>query len=403
MKSILSLLLACCLLFSNAFAEGMEVDRAWLAEQHTQLQGLVQELQVLLQKVENAAEALQGLKTEDTKELYQIYKQIHAQLQSAPERIAKIKTGIDGLEPGFSESLQAIEKNLSTSKLRAETTQLREQSGLSSNLPPLPISLDPLNPPPVENFLSDTEYKDDSLSVKITKFEHEGSTCYVAYVKIADPSQLRTAISSERLKRLRTTSEMLERSGGVIAINGDYFSIRTTGFVLRQGKRFRSSNEKRRDLLLIDDRGDFHIIPRPSTKATKEITEQYNIVNSFSFGPALVINGEKQSVPGDYPFEGLDPGPRTAIAQMGALSYAMVVVDGRSKTSPGKTHQQMADLLSEIGALHAFGLDGGGTTSMSFQNQTVNVPAYNGERLLSDIILFASLHQTPKEIEENKK
>lgn len=403
MKKIPSILLSLALLFSVVFAEGIEGDKAWIVEQSKEVKALLRDLQEISESLDSIEENMQSVAEEDIMELYRLYEQSFEKLKTAPERIANAKDSLANLEPILANKLLVMEKTISTLKLRVETAQLREHSGLTSNLPALPISLDPLNPPPAENFLSDTEYKDDSISVKIMKFEHEGSTCYVAYVKIADPSQLRTAISSEKFKRLRTTSEMLERSGGVIAINGDYFSIRTTGYVIRQGKSFRTSNEKRRDLLLLDDRGDFHIITHPSAKATKEITEQYNIVNSFSFGPALVINGEKQSVPREYPFEGLDPGPRTAIAQMGPLSYAMVVVDGRSKTSPGKTHQQMADLLSEIGAIHAFGLDGGGTTSMSFQNQTVNVPAYNGERLLSDIVLFASLHQTPKEVEENKK
>ncbi len=393
MKVLLIVLLIICITLTNAVAGDSNPDYAWIGNAKSQLQSITVQLLTLVNALEESEQALQT----DADSVRKMTEKALTTLQRLDIDLEKLVGQYQGIRERVQSELLALQSKFPPLSVDETNAQDKNASPLSSNLPSLPITLDALTLPPEECFIDDKTYKDDSIEVKIEQFEHEGSMCYVAYVNIADPSQLRTATSSKNFKRLRTTSEMSERSGGIVAINGDYFSLRSTGYVVRMGKSFRTSNEKKRDLLLVDSKGDFHLIPTPSSASTKEITEKFDIVNSFSFGPALVIDGQKQEIRRDYPFEGLSPGPRTAIAQMGPLSYAMVVVDGRSKTSPGKTHQQMADFLKELGAVQAFGLDGGGTTTMSFHQKTVNVPCYDGERLLSDIILFSSLHQSLKE------
>lgn len=402
MKRIFSSILSLLLFFSLVFAEQGEQNLAWMSEQAKQYKSLSESFAKLAKVLEQSVEGIEQAKPEEVDLLYKLYQESIEKLKDAPILLEESQQVLTDLSTEMQTSLQAMQRMITTLSLRVETASLHKKGQLKSNFPALPISLAPLNPPPEENFLSDKEYQDESLSVKLTILEHEGSTCYIAYIRIADPSQLRTAIASEKSNRNRTTSEILAQNGGVIAINGDFYTHRSTGLVVRQGKVLRTGTERRRDMLFIDDKGDFHIITRPNAKEVQEMMDSHTMVNVLSFGPALVLNGEMQIMPRDYPFEGLGTSPRTAIAQMGKLSYAMVVVDGRSDISPGKTHQQMAELFAEMGAVHAFGLDGGGTTTMSFHNKMVNTPAYDKERLLSDVILFSSLLQTPKELEEGK-
>lgn len=263
----------------------------------------------------------------------------------------------------------------------------------------LPITLDALTKAPAENYISEQEYKDETLHVRIETMEYLGSTAHVAWVEIAHPSQLRTALCStvKNVKssspRFRTTSAMAERAGGaVIAINGDWFAAenRSHGYIVRMGEVLREKDTAARDALLIDDAGNFHLIVSPTKEARVAITDQYNIINALSFGPAMIIDGVPVEIREDYPFESRWASPRTAIGQLGELSYVMIVVDGRLKNSPGLTLWELRDFMLELGCQQAFALDGGGTATMSFNFKTVNTPAYGAERNLSDIIYFAS-------------
>lgn len=255
----------------------------------------------------------------------------------------------------------------------------------------LPYSLTPAPAPREECYISDTEFLDDTIHVVIEHIRRDDSDYHVAHVTIADPSQLRTAVVSLKSPDiLKTTSHLTKKNWGIVAVNGDFYSLRTTGYIVRQGQLIRSSHQKIRDLLLIDDNGDFHLVQAPTKETTMPVVEKYNIVNTLSFGPALVIDGEVAKIRPDYPFEGRDDGPRTAIGQIDALSYVMVVVDGRIKNSKGVTHAELAQFMCDIGCKQALNLDGGGTSTMVFHDVVINDYCYPNERLVSDIVYFAS-------------
>lgn len=263
----------------------------------------------------------------------------------------------------------------------------------------LPINLDPLTPPPEEYFISDHEYKDETLHVLIEEKEYMGAIAHVAWVTISDPSQLRTGLSSTKKNilsnypRMRTTTEMAQRTGGaVIAINGDFFASenRSAGYIVRMGELMREKDTHARDSLLVDDQGNFHLLVSPTKADRVAITDAYNIVNAFSFGPAMIIDGNLVDIRKDYKFASFEPNPRTAIGQIGELQYVMIVVDGRSKESAGLTILDLQQFMLELGCKQAFALDGGGTATMTFHMQTYNNPSDREERPLSDIIYFAS-------------
>ena len=55
----------------------------------------------------------------------------------------------------------------------------------------------------------------------------------------------------------------------------------------------------------------------------------------FSFGPALVTDGEVSVADGDEVARSMASNPRTAIGQIGPLHYAFVVTDGRTEGKRG--------------------------------------------------------------------
>ena len=67
-------------------------------------------------------------------------------------------------------------------------------------------------------------YQDESMSVQLTTLRRDGTTCYVADVRLASPALLRTALAENTFGRnvTDTVSELAVANGAVLAINGDF-------------------------------------------------------------------------------------------------------------------------------------------------------------------------------------
>ena len=69
----------------------------------------------------------------------------------------------------------------------------------------------------------------------------------------------------------------------MLTINGDYFNYHNQGIVVRNGEQLRFRPTKNRDTLIIDDKGDFTILP--STTAADYEAFEGNVIHAFCFGP----------------------------------------------------------------------------------------------------------------------
>ena len=129
------------------------------------------------------------------------------------------------------------------------------------------------------------EYQDPSIHVIRERVESEELYCtyYVAYITIANASQLRTESANGFKHSSRVeASVMARRTNAVLAINGDYYSNRN-GYVLRQGTVYRDSVEKNRDLLLIDEDGNFNLVlaSEDPIHMDKTVINGKKVVNAF--------------------------------------------------------------------------------------------------------------------------
>lgn len=288
-------------------------------------------------------------------------------------------------------------------------------------LPSLPMDTYEGGPAPKDAaFLSDTEYADESITVKIYQDRYAKTDYLYAHIKISHPSQLRTAPASLVQSRMSTFKAMGDSRGrliakevnAVIAINGDYYSkTDKCKVVLRQCQQVRNTAEGTADLLIIDTNGDFSILPNCTKPEYAQYYKEHEgeMYNVFCFGPVLVQDG-KSVIGDDYynGFLGSSKGTqRSAIAQLGPLEYMIVscsseqASDGKDK---GMTLQEFAHVceeagkrLSENGCILAYNLDGGNSATMNFKvrdrsGELKYVKINPGqERFLSDIIYFATL------------
>ena len=259
----------------------------------------------------------------------------------------------------------------------------------------LPIDFTP-GPVPNPEGYTENGYQDASILVQLETIEEDGVIWRLAWVDIASPTQLRTATSDGKMtpRQYARVRVMADDSHAVVAMNGDFYmdNPQKTSFEYRMGKKVRAGTNQRKDTLIIDENGDFHIVQAQEKKAQQKAFEairaEHQIINAFTFGPALVINGERQLLNKEYDYNRLGREPRSAIGQMGKLSYVMVVAEGRGD-SAGVTQQELADFMESLGCQTAYNLDGGGTACIVFQGEYYNRLG-GSERNISDIIYFAT-------------
>ena len=85
------------------------------------------------------------------------------------------------------------------------------------------------------------------------------------------------------------TSVIADENDAILAINGDYYGAREKGCVIRNGVAYRENNGNT-DILCIYADGTFKIVS--PGEATSEQLVSEGVWQAFSFGPALVENGE---------------------------------------------------------------------------------------------------------------
>lgn len=258
----------------------------------------------------------------------------------------------------------------------------------------LPIDFSPGSFPLEEGYLSEFEYKDPTIHVEISSGRAFETDYWVAHIHIADASQLRTAAAGGFESQRTVSGKVLaKRMQAAFAINGDYFSYLPNGYLIRQGVMYRNLPNEFRDVLLIDDKGDFYIALQ-SQQNIHEVYENRGIVNSFNFGPALVVNGTRVARYWENNNAAFKGRQRMAIAQVeqGSLHYVAVACAGPKGKNMGMTLDQFSQIVHQQGVQNAYNLDGGNSTMMIFRNEYINSAYESTMRPISDIIYFASAH-----------
>ena len=257
----------------------------------------------------------------------------------------------------------------------------------------LDLSIATIGRAPIEANYTDAGYRDDTLIVEIQELKQDDSIYHIAYVKIATPTQLRTALAGDGSNnRTVPTTTLAQSVNAVVAVNGDFYSKSTGGYIVRQGDTLRKKVSDNYDLLLIDENADFHLVLAGKDNQKNAITsllESHQIINGFFFGPALVIDGTIQNIPTTYGWNPTGQEPRAAIGQIGPLTYAVVTVDGRIADSAGVTLQTLANFMAQIGCQQAYNLDGGNSSALVFHNKLLSIKDVE-ERSIHDIVYFAS-------------
>ena len=238
--------------------------------------------------------------------------------------------------------------------------------------------------------VSPNTYSDGNITIAITEYRIHDTTVYAADITLSSPEYLKTAFAQNAYGRNVTakTSETAAAAGALLAINGDYYGARSSGYVIRNGVLYRSTASRGQEDLVIYADGSLGIVCEDDITA-EELLED-GAVQVLSFGPALIADGAIAVSEGEEVGKAKASTPRTAIGIIDDLHYVFVVSDGRTEESEGLSLVQLAEFLSDLGAVTAYNLDGGGSSTMVFNGKVINNPTTNGsriqERSVSDIV-----------------
>lgn len=231
-------------------------------------------------------------------------------------------------------------------------------------------------------------YQDDNVTITLTTCERHSTTIYVADVTMTSARYLKTAFANNTYGRnvTATTSSIAQANNAILAINGDFYGAQESGYVIRNGIVYRDT-PRGSDVLCVHADGTMAIVNDRAVTAAQLV--ESGVWQAFTFGPALVENGAVTVATGAEVSRSMASNPRTAMGVVDANHYLLVVSDGRTGESAGLTLYELAQFMQELGAVTAYNLDGGGSSTMVFDGQIVNNPTTTGriqERSVSDIV-----------------
>lgn len=238
--------------------------------------------------------------------------------------------------------------------------------------------------------VTNTSYEDNNIKIEIKELRENNTTIYVADVVLSDSKYLKTAFANSSYGKNVTdkTSNIASSVNAILAINGDYYGVQENGYVLKNGVIYRSTSSYNQEDLVIYKDGSFKIINENEVSIEELLNAgAYNIL---SFGPALVERGSVSVGENEEVGKAMGSNPRTAIGIIDENHYVFVVSDGRTSESKGLSLYEFANVLKDLGCTTAYNLDGGGSSTMVFNNEVINNPTTMGrtisERSVSDIV-----------------
>lgn len=234
-----------------------------------------------------------------------------------------------------------------------------------------------------EVYTTDYSYQSEDINIMIDKVEADGTVYFVADIYVRNIHNLMTAFADGQFGKGHSDKALniAVENNAILAVSGDYCSIRNEGIVIRNGVLYRDRVWE--DILIMNNDGSFETFS--PEEFDMEALIQNGAYQGWSFGPMLLTDGQ----PMEKFNSRVNPAnPRCAVGYYEPGHYCFVLVDGRqSGYSKGMTLEELSQLFYDLGCTVAYNMDGGQSAMMTFMGEVVNQPVKGG-RDISDIIFI---------------
>lgn len=225
----------------------------------------------------------------------------------------------------------------------------------------------------VTNVPSDAEICEDGIEV----YEVHGRMYYGKIMIIQDPSRVKLAVIDHFSIEGRgiTLLDMVAKYDCIAGINGGKYEDQSglgsgslpEGIVISEGQLLIGEPDTAYGLCGFTNDNVLVVGTMTASHALS-----IGIRDAVSFGPAIIINGKSAN----YSGTGGGLNPRTAIGQREDGAVLFLVIEGRQTSSMGASMADLIEIMTEYGAVNAYNLDGGMSSSM----------VYEGEEIISNCV-----------------
>ncbi|MFH0993714.1 MAG: phosphodiester glycosidase family protein [bacterium] len=229
-------------------------------------------------------------------------------------------------------------------------------------------------------------YFSDTVLMTVYQIRASNSDVFVVDVVVESAYEILTALAFNTFGGVNITqkvSEMATAHNAIFAINSDYASHYSSGFVIRNGSILRATVSNRNAIALM---ADGTVTTFAETDRTVQSVFDDGAWQLWSFGPVLVKDGISVADVHD----GLDRdavnNPRSAFGAVGTNHFMFVCVDGRTDASHGADIEELATIMLSLNCVQAYNFDGGGSATMWFDGEVINHPSEGSERKVGDCV-----------------
>ncbi len=215
---------------------------------------------------------------------------------------------------------------------------------------------------------------EDGDGIVLQDVTGEGFTGYMLIVY--DPMRIKLGIPEIFGGTGLTVEQYCEKYNALAAVNASGFDDPNgtawggvpVGVIIYEGQVYNASGGWN-EYCGFDSNGIMHIDAFEGTEL-----QETDIVNAAFFGPKLIVNGNPRDP--EKLVSGVNP--RTAIGQRADGAVLLLVLDGRQVQSLGATYQDCCDVMIDYGAVNAYCMDGGSSSSMYYNGAYINSPSGEG-------------------------
>ncbi len=237
-------------------------------------------------------------------------------------------------------------------------------------------------------------YSSPTLWVEVHRVfdSEEIITCFVAEIRC------KTGVERERggfptigkpNSKNKPLYKIAQQYQAVIAVNGDFLDDNgrdPKGVIIRDGIVCEDGNDNQTLAFMPD--GTLQLFEKRETSADE--LQALGVMNSFSFGPVLIKDGEIQQKTLEKHYL-RKRNPRSAVGVIDPYHYLLVVADGRDGDySRGMTLMELAGVFASYNCTVAYNLDGGASAAMAFMGENISQyrGSHTGQRSSADALMF---------------
>ena len=236
-------------------------------------------------------------------------------------------------------------------------------------------------------------YQSEKFDIKlfdITGLSYRG---YLAKIRLHDPSAIRVVLGRDEYGQVETTQQAVQRNNAIFGVNGGgFFSVHQEGQSRRlplgntmvDGKLVGNFSPSRDDVF-------FAGFSKEGALVGGQFSSVHQLINTramagVSFVPILMQDRLPVPIPARWQNA---RHPRTIVGNFGNGDLFFLVIDGRQPNwSRGATLEEIQVKLLGWGAINAYNLDGGGSSTLVFKNKLINRPSDGAQRPVATNILL---------------